>query len=160
LKEILSSLNDLVTSPESIVLLHVEQLEGNAMMTAMLSESEMSTLGETLKGTEHKEALDGKAEKILAHYTKELQTPGFTNLKSIIREGYPLEEILKVSGEEGVDLIIVGCSSKSRLQRMVTGCVSKDLERTATVPVLIAKGDVWPARAYLEREGSVCHMSI
>jgi nucleotide-binding universal stress UspA family protein len=106
----------------------------------MLSEAEMSTLKEALQGTEHKETLDRKAEKILSHYTKELENAGFNNLKAVIKEGHPLEEILKVSKEEAVDLIIVGCSSKSRLQRMVTGCVSKDLESASKVPVLIAKG--------------------
>ncbi len=46
-----------------------------------------------------------------------------------------------VADEEGVDLILVGCSGKSRLQRYVTGCVSKDVEKKAKVAVLIAMGN-------------------
>ncbi|HYA26880.1 MAG TPA: universal stress protein, partial [Thermodesulfovibrionales bacterium] len=94
-KTILSTLRDLVTAPESIVLLHVEQLEGNSMMTAMLSDSEMQTLKESLKSTEHKEALDRKAEKVLSHYRKELENCGLRNVRAIVREGHPSEEILK-----------------------------------------------------------------
>ncbi len=140
-KAILSTLRDFVSAPESIVLLHVEQLEGNSVMTSMLSDSEIATLKESLKDTEYKEALDRKAERILAYYKKECEDGGSTNVRTIVREGHPSEEILKVAVEEGADLIIVGCSGKSRLQRFVTGCASKDIEKRAKVPVLIAKGN-------------------
>lgn len=140
-KGILSLFRELVSSPEQVVLLHVQQLEGNAMMTAMLGDAEMSTLKESLRGTEHKEALDQKAETILSHFKKELGTGGLTNVKIVVREGHPSDEILKVADEEGVDLIMVGCSGKSRIQRFVTGCASRHVEKNAKVPVLIAKGN-------------------
>lgn len=148
-KGIISMCNDLVSSIEDVVLLHVEQLEGNAMMTAMLGDAEMSTLKESLKGTEYKETLDRKAEKILIFYKKELSNGGLRNIKAVIRDGHPTEEILKVAEEEAVELIIVGCSGKSRLQKMFTGCVSKDVERSAKVPVLIAKGSGCGEHAHL-----------
>ncbi len=140
-KGILSLFRELVSSPEKIVLLHVQQLEGNSLMTAMLGDAEMSTLKESLKGTEHKEALDQKTETILGHYRTELGKSGFTNVKTMVREGHPSDEILKVAEEEGVDLIMVGCSGKSRIQRFVTGCASRHVEKNAKVPVLIAKGN-------------------
>ncbi len=146
---ILPLFHKLLWAPENIVLVHVEQLEGNALMTSMLGDAELSTLKESLKGTEHKEALDEKAEKILTHYKKELENGGLTNIKTVIREGHPSEEILKVAEEEEVDLIIVGCGGKTRLQRMVTGCASRDVERCAKVPVIIAKGNGCGEHAHL-----------
>jgi nucleotide-binding universal stress UspA family protein len=140
-KGILSLFRELVSSPEQVVLLHVQQLEGNSLMTAMLGDAEMSTLKESMKGTEHKEALDQKTEKILSHYRKELGDSGLTDVKTVVREGNPSDEILKVAEEEGVDLIMVGCSGKSRIHRLVTGCASRHVERNAKVPVLIAKGN-------------------
>lgn len=150
-KEILSLFHDVVSSSYSysIVLLHVEQLEGNSLMTAMLGDAEMSTLKESLKGTEHKEALDRKAEKVLTYYKKELENSGFTSVRTVIREGHPSEEILKVADEEDIDLIVVGCSGKSRLQRYLTGCASRDVEKSAKVPVLIAKSNGCGEHAYL-----------
>ena len=148
-KAVLSVFSDLVSLPESIVLLHVEQLEGNALMTAMLGEAEMSTLKEALEGTEHKEALDSKAEKVLAFCKKELENRGLTNVTTIIREGHPSEEIIKVAVDEEADMIIVGCSGKSRMRRLVTGCVSRDVEKHAKVPVLIIKGDGCGDHAHL-----------
>jgi nucleotide-binding universal stress UspA family protein len=138
--DILSIFQDLIWTPEDIILLHVEQLEGNAMMTAMLGDSEMATLKESLKGTEHKEKLDQKAEKILDYYKTELEMGGIRNVKTVIKEGHHSEEILKVSEEENVDLIILNCSGKSRLQRLVTGCASDEVEKKAKMPVLITKG--------------------
>ncbi len=131
----------MVWTPDSVVLVHVQQLEGNAMMTAMLGDAEMATLKESLKDTEHKEKLNLQSEKVLAHYKKEFENGGLTNVKTVVREGHPSEEILKVAEEENVDLIIVGCGGKTRLQRLVTGCASRDIERNAKVPVLIAKGN-------------------
>ena len=140
-KEILSLFQNLIWAPENIILLHVEQLEGNAMMTAMLGDAEMATLKESLKGTEHKEKLDRKAEKILDYYRKELENGGLNNIKTLIKEGHHSDEILKTAEEEKVDLIVMNCSGKTRLQRFVTGCASSEVEKCAKVPVLITKGD-------------------
>ena len=148
-KGILSLFRNLVWSPESIILLHVEQLEGNSMMTAMLGDAELATLKDALKGTEYKEALDKKAEKVLTYYKKEMGNGGLVNIKTVIREGHPSEEILKVSEEEGVDLIIVGCSGKSRMRKLVTGCASREVEKNAKMPVLISKGNGCGEHAHL-----------
>ena len=138
---ILESFHNFVSSAEKVILLHVEQLEGNASMTAMLGDAEMSTLREALKGTDYKEALDRKAEKILGYYKTQLENGGSVNIVTVIKEGHPEEEILKLAEEENVDLIIVGCSGKTRIQRMVNGCVSRQVEKNAKAHVLIAKGD-------------------
>ena len=140
-KEILSLFQNLIWAPENIILLHVEQLEGNVMMTAMLGDAEMATLKESLKGTEHKEKLDRKAEKILDYYRKELENGGLNNIKTLIKEGHHSDEILKTAEEEKVDLIVMNCSGKTRLHRLVTGCASSEVEKCAKVPVLITKGD-------------------
>jgi len=147
-KEILSSMNNIVTSPKQVILLHVQQIVGNTMMTAMMSSSELETLKESIEDTDHKEALDIKAEKVLAHYRKQLQDRGMNNIKSVITAGHPSDEILKVAEQENVDLIVVGCSGKSRLKRFATGCVSSDVEKNAKVRVLITKNNGCGRHAY------------
>ncbi|HXW68375.1 MAG TPA: universal stress protein [Dissulfurispiraceae bacterium] len=152
---ILESFHNFVSSADKVILLHVEQLEGNSSMTAMLGDAEMSTLRESLKGTEYKQALDRRAERILSYYKAELRLDHATKstnsmtIKTVIKEGHPEEEILKLADEEGVDLIIVGCSGKTRLQRMVNCCVSKQVEKHAKMHVLIAKGDGCGLHAHL-----------
>jgi nucleotide-binding universal stress UspA family protein len=140
-KSVLSVFHNLVRPPEEVVLLHVERLEGKSMMIDMLSESELSTLKESMKGTEYKEELDRKSERILSYYKKELEDGGLIRVRTVVREGIPADEILKVAEEEDVSLIIVGSSGRTGLSRFITGCVSKDVEKCATVPVLVGRLD-------------------
>jgi nucleotide-binding universal stress UspA family protein len=138
-KSVLSVFRNMVRPPEGVVLVHVQQLEGKSLMIDMLGEAELSTLRESLKGTEYKEALDRKSEKILNFYKKELDNGGLVNVKTVVRDGVASEEILKVAQEEGVDLIITGYTGKTIMQRIFTGSLSKEMEKNAPVPVLVAK---------------------
>lgn len=140
-KAVLSVFKNLVRPPQEVVLLHVERLEGKSIMIDMLGEAELETLKESLKGTEHKEQLDIRAQKILNYYKRELEDGGLITVRTLIREGIPADEISKVAEEENVDLIIMGSNGKRGLMRLVTGCVSKEVENNAAVPVLVAKAE-------------------
>ena len=140
-KAVLSVFHNLVRPPEEVLLLHVERLEGKSLMIDMLSDAELSTLKESLRGTEYKEGLDRKAEQILNYFKKELESSGLINVRTIIREGIPADEIIKVAEEHNVDLIIVGDNGKKGFLRLITGCVSKEVEKNAAVPVLVGKTD-------------------
>jgi nucleotide-binding universal stress UspA family protein len=139
-KAVLTTFCNSVQQPEEIILLHVERLEGRSLMIDMLGETEISTLKDAVNGTEHKEALDKKADRVLNYYMKELKNSGPFNVKTVIREGIPAEEILKVADAEGVELIILGYSGRKGLNRLITGSVHKEVGKNAKVPVLVAKG--------------------
>jgi nucleotide-binding universal stress UspA family protein len=158
---VLSVFRNMVRPPESVVLVHVQQLEGKSMIIDMLGDAERSTLRESLKGTEYKEALDRKSEKILNFYRKELDNGGLVNVKTVVRDGVPSEEIMKVAQEEGADLIITGYNGKTLMQRLLSGSVSKDVEKNAPVPVLVAKNPTeaekyaWNTAAAVNLKGNV-----
>jgi nucleotide-binding universal stress UspA family protein len=160
-KAVLSVFRNMVRPPESVVLVHVQQLEGKSMMIDMLGDAERSTLRESLQGTEYKDALDRKSEKILNFYRKELDNGGLVNVKTVVRDGVPSEEIMKVSQEEGADLIITGYNGKTLMQRLISGSVSKDIEKNAPVPVLVAKNPTeaeryaWNTAAVVNLKGNV-----
>lgn len=134
---VLAIFRNLVRPPEEVILLYVQRLEGRSLMIDMLGEAELATLREAMEGTEHKEALDRKAERILAHYKREFETRGLFRIKTVCREGVPAEQILKVAEEEGVDLILAGSNGKQGLARLITGSVSRDLQLSAPVPVVV-----------------------
>jgi nucleotide-binding universal stress UspA family protein len=138
-KAVLTIFRNLVRPPEEVILLHVQRLEGRSLMIDMLGEAELATLREALEGTEHKQELDRRSEEILAHYKREFETRGLFRIKTIRREGIPAEEINKVAEEEGVDVILVGSNGKQGLNRLITGCVSRDLQLNAKVPVVVVK---------------------
>jgi nucleotide-binding universal stress UspA family protein len=124
--------------PETTLLLYVQKIEGRSLMDEMLGDAEMSTLRESLEGTEFQEALDRKANKILEFYKKLLEEKGITGLKTVVKSGHPAEEILKTAKEENVDMIIIGSRGK-RTHTLLLGSVSREIANNAEVPVLVAR---------------------
>ncbi len=130
---------DLIQKPRAVVLVTVQRLLGDSLVIDMLGEPEMQTLRQSLKDTEHKEALDRRAQFLLAQYAWELQNDGVT-VKQVVRDGPPAEEILKVAREEGVDLIITGHSCKNFFSRLLKGSVSREIRKNGVIPFLVARG--------------------
>jgi nucleotide-binding universal stress UspA family protein len=137
-KAVIYTFRNLVSQPVNIILLHVVRLEGRSLMIDMLGEAELSTLKESLKGTEYKEALDKKAEKILSYYKQELEDGKSSTITTMVRTGRPAEEILKVASEEYADLILLGYSEQKGLNRLFAGSVANDVQKGAKVSVVIA----------------------
>lgn len=136
---VVSTYYNLVKKPDSVILLHVEKLQGRSLMADMLGDAEMSTLKESLEGTEYKASLDEKANKILDYYRRNLEDSGSVNISTVIRAGHPCDEILKVAEEENVDLILIGNSARKGFNRLISGSVAKEVQKHTKVPVLVAK---------------------
>jgi nucleotide-binding universal stress UspA family protein len=124
--------------PEEIILVYTEKIEGLSLMDEMLGDAELSTLKEELKGTEYQEKLDKKAKLVLQYFNKALEDKGVKNVKSLVREGHPADEILGAAQDEGAGLIVVGSRGK-RLHTLLMGSVSREVANRAEIPVLIAK---------------------
>lgn len=150
-KAVLSTFHNSVSQPKEVILLHIERLEGSSLMIDMLGDAEMSTLKESMNGTTHKDSLDKKADKILTFYKKELEDDGI-KVRTVIRAGHPAEEILKVAGQEGVELILLGYSGKKGLNRLISGSVANEVEKGTKVPVLVAKRPITCEEPYSWRD--------
>jgi len=138
-KAVVTTFQNMAWKPSCVILLHVERLQGKSLMIDMLSESELSTLKESLAGTEYKEELDRKAETTLTYYKKELDTDGSFSITRMIRSGKPADEILKVAEDEHVDLILLGSNGLKGFNRLFTGSIASEVEKRSKVPVLVAK---------------------
>ena len=126
-------------APEEIILLYVEKFEGRSLMTEMLQDSELETLKNVLEGTEYKEALDEKAQKILGYYKSTLeQGAPVPKVQTVVKYGIPAEEIINTAQEEDVSMILIGARSK-RVSKLFMGSVSREVANTADRPVLIIK---------------------
>ena len=136
---VLSTFYNLVKRPEQVILLHVQKLQGRSLMLDMLGDAEMSTLKESMAGTEHKDALDEKADKILNYYKSQLEESDTVSITTEIRAGHPSDEILRVADEENVDLILLGNSGRKGLNRIISGSVAHEVQKHTKVPVLVAK---------------------
>jgi len=124
--------------PETVVLLHVQKIEGRSLMDEMLGDAEMSTLKEMLKGTEYQEFLDRKAAKVISFHTKLLEEKGISGITAMVKEGHPAEEILSTAREEGAGIIIIGSRGR-KMHDFLMGSVSREVANRAEIPVLLAK---------------------
>jgi nucleotide-binding universal stress UspA family protein len=138
-KTVLSVFKNLVRPPQEVLLLHVQRLEGKSLMIDMLGDAELSTLRESLKGTEYKENLDRESERILNYYKKEFEDGGLISIRTLVRDGIAADEILKVAEEEKVDLIITGANGNKGMVRLIAGSWPTEVERRSKVPVLVGK---------------------
>jgi len=100
-------------APEEIILLYVEKFAGRSLMDEMLGDAELSTLADVVQGSEFKEAMDKKAEKILNFYKSALEDRSpVPNLRTMVKTGIPAEEIVQTAKDEDVSLIIIGSRGK------------------------------------------------
>ncbi len=138
-KAVVPTLQNIASRSDDLFLIHVERLEGRSLMISMLGDAELSTLKESLKGTEYKEMLDKKAEGILNYYKKELEDAGFSGITTLTRDGDPADEILKTADEVVADLILLGNNERKGLNRLLLGSVGSDMQKSAKVPVVMAE---------------------
>jgi len=58
-------------------------------------------------------------------------------LTSEIKEGHPADVILKTIDQENIDLVVMGASGRTGLNKFLLGSVTEKVVRTAKCPVLI-----------------------
>ena len=122
-----------------VTLVHVQKVLGDSLVgEGMAMGPEMETLREALQGTEHQEALDTRAEKIMAYYLDMFDKAGISEIKRVVRTGHPAEEILESAKEAKADLIILGSRGK-RTHDFLIGSVSREVANSSSIPVLLTK---------------------
>jgi nucleotide-binding universal stress UspA family protein len=126
----------LAREPESVIVVHVQRSGSDAVLELP---GKSLTDGNGVSAQDAARARELNAEQIISFYKKELENTGPVRVTALVRDGVPSEEILRTAIEERVDLIIMGCSRKGGLHRAAAGRVTREVERSARVPVLIAK---------------------
>ena len=127
------------TTKPFVTLVNVQKVLGPSLVgEGMAMGPEMDTLREALQGTEYQEALDERANKIMAFYNDKFQKAGITNISSIVKEGHPAEEILNSAKEVDAELIVLGSRGK-RSHDFLLGSVSREVANGSSIPVLLTK---------------------
>lgn len=83
------------------------------------------------------EITDG-VEKDLKSIGEALERAGLV-VKTMVKTGMPVREILRIEKEEDVSVIVIGSHGKSNLEEMFMGSVSEKVARKCTKPILIVK---------------------
>ncbi|AEF96800.1 universal stress protein [Methanotorris igneus] len=85
-----------------------------------------------------KEILNEEGEKALKKIKKMAEEHG-VNVKPEILEGVPANEIVEFAEKKRADLIVMGTSGKTGLDRFLLGSVAEKVIRNAHCPVLVVK---------------------
>jgi len=73
------------------------------------------------------------------------ETNGGVKIKKIIKKGDPVEEILKVIGEEKIDLVILRAQEEGRIERFLVGGSNDAIIRKMPCSVFLVKNELEPA---------------
>ena len=83
------------------------------------------------------EEYDTAAEREMAKFSKALEAPAGTHIKTVILRGGPSAELLGLSEKEDADLVAAGTRGLGFVQRMLVGSVATRLMRHTTRSILI-----------------------
>ncbi len=79
-------------------------------------------------------------EKMINNYEQMAKKADFYNLKTLIKVGSPKEIILeKIIPEENIDLVVLGATGISAIERVLVGSVSEGVFRYANCDVLVER---------------------
>jgi nucleotide-binding universal stress UspA family protein len=89
-------------------------------------------------GFEGKKGEEDAGKRFLKSCKKYLNDKSVKNVKTLLRWGHPVEEILKVAEEEKPDLIVLGSRGK-RVRKAFLGSVSREVSDRAKVSVMLGR---------------------
>ena len=81
------------------------------------------------------------AQLLLDEQVERIQAAGGAIAEAHLRLGRPAEQIIALSEDLGVGIVIVGSRGQSALRRAVLGSVSEDVVRYAHCPVFVVRAD-------------------
>lgn len=87
-----------------------------------------------------RELLEAEAKKAVSSVEDMGKISGI-EVKSVILEGHPADEILKFAEQEGIDFIVMGTLGRTGLERFLLGSIAEKVVRHSKIPVMVVKGE-------------------
>lgn len=87
-----------------------------------------------------REILEAEAKKAITS-VEDLGKVSGIEVKSVILEGHPADEILKFAEQEGMDFIVMGTLGRTGLERFLLGSIAEKVVRHSQIPVMVVKGE-------------------
>lgn len=114
---------------KEVVLLHVMDTRGSDTVRPFIASEEFEVFKARMKT---------EKEKYIARVEETLKGMGL-RVKTLIRSGGPVQEILKTESEEDVSMIVIGSHGMSNMEEILIGSVSEKVIRKCRRPVLVIK---------------------
>jgi nucleotide-binding universal stress UspA family protein len=81
-----------------------------------------------------------EGKKVLSKVKKIIEDSG-VEVKEVLLEGYPSEEIINFAENNNMDLILMGTLGKTGLERFLVGSVAENVVRNSKVPVMVIRNE-------------------
>ncbi|RMF89979.1 MAG: universal stress protein [Methanobacteriota archaeon] len=104
----------------------------------VIDTSSFVSLPETFMWENVRELLAEEGEKALESVKRQARQNNVP-VKTLLKEGSPAREIVNTAEDEKADLIVMGTSGRTGLDRFLLGSVSEKVLRAAHTPVMIIK---------------------
>ncbi len=81
-----------------------------------------------------------KEEGIIAtSYVQEVGNAAGVNVKPILLEGHPSDELIRFARDNAIDMIVVGTLGRTGIERFLLGSVAENVVRHSDVEVLVVR---------------------
>jgi nucleotide-binding universal stress UspA family protein len=102
------------------------------------SDPQVEALRRVMEQQELKKEVEATVKRFLDSSERYLLDNSVKKVKTLLRWGHPVEEILRVADEEKVDLIVLGSRGR-RIGKAFLGSVSREVSDRAKVSVMIGR---------------------
>ncbi len=86
-----------------------------------------------------KNLLRDESKRALGYIEEHAKKEG-VEFEALVKEGVPAEEIVKAASEIKADLIVMGTSGRTGIDKFLLGSVAEKVIRTAPCPVMVVRG--------------------
>ncbi|MPN03026.1 TRAP-T-associated universal stress protein TeaD [bioreactor metagenome] len=86
------------------------------------------------------EIIRSEGEKAVSEVKKIGEASG-TEVREVVLDGYPSNEIIDFAENNDIDLIVMGTLGKTGLDRVLIGSVAEKVVRGSKVPVMVVRGE-------------------
>ena len=97
-----------------------------------------SSLIDKVENSDVKDKITSHINKILETWKEDLEKDGL-KVTSVVKEGIPYTEILKLSKEENITSIIIGDVGHNIIEKMLLGSTAEKVLRLAHIPIILIK---------------------
>ena len=118
-----------------------KRLDADILVVSIINDRDVkavqtiSAMGYDVNGEHYIEAIRQERKVLLARFEKETGCPP-ERVTAVFRMGNPIDELLKVSLEESVDMIVMGVKGRTDLESVFVGSVAEKMFRRSPVTIV------------------------
>lgn len=118
-----------------------QKLDADLLVASIINERDVEAVGRVasmgfeVDGENYVESIRNERRKLLEEYLQESGFPA-DRVRTIIQVGNPLEELLRITATEDVQMLVMGVRGRSDLEHIFIGSIAEKLFRRSPVTIV------------------------